>query len=56
MIDEEIIEVLKKNGYNIDKDSKTRIKTMIQSIQDNNEFHNLEYILQWFKKNGRNPV
>ena len=23
---------------------------MIQSIQDNNEFHNLEYVLQWFEK------
>ena len=50
MIDEEIKEVLKKNGYNIDEDSETRIKTMIQSIQDNNEFHNLEYVLQWFEK------
>jgi oxidase EvaA len=50
MIEEEVKEVLKKNGYAINNDSEIRIKTMIQSIQDNNEFHDLDYILEWFEK------
>lgn len=50
MIENKINDLLKKNGFKIDDDAKIRIKTMLQSIQENNQFYNLEYIIEWLEK------
>ncbi len=46
----EIANTLKKNGYTVDNDVMSRIETMLQSIRDDNQFYNLDYILEWFYK------
>ncbi|NDB33526.1 MAG: response regulator receiver protein, partial [Nitrososphaeria archaeon] len=50
MTADEIANTLKKNGYIVDNDVMSRIETMLQSIRDDNQFYNLDYILEWFYK------
>ena len=50
MLIDEIKEILEKNGYNVDSDSILRIKTMIESIRDDNQINKLDYIINWFKE------
>jgi oxidase EvaA len=47
---DEILSVLEKFGYKKNNNTISRIETMLQSIKDDNQFHNLEYILDWFNK------
>ena len=48
MIVDEISSVLEKNGYNVDSDVILRIKTMIDSVRDDNQINKLDYIIKWF--------
>ena len=50
MIIDEINEVLEKNGYDLDSDSIGRIKTMLESIRDDNQINKLDYVIEWFNK------
>jgi len=50
MIIDEIRIVLEKNGYSLDSDSMRRIKTMLESIHDDNQINKLDYIIEWFNK------
>ena len=50
MLFDEIKAVLEKNGYNLNSDSMARIQTMLESIQDDNQIHKLDYIIDWFYK------
>ena len=50
MIIDEIINCLKNNKYTINEDSRIRIKTMLESIQDDNQINKLDYIIEWFNK------
>lgn len=50
MIVDEIRSVLEKNGYNVDSEVILRIKTMIDSIRDDNQINKLDYIIKWFNK------
>jgi dTDP-4-dehydro-6-deoxy-alpha-D-glucopyranose 2,3-dehydratase len=47
---DEIIQILEKNGYNLDLEAFNRINTMIESIRDDNQIHKLDYIINWFNK------
>ena len=47
---DEIVNCLKNRNYTIDEDSKIRIKTMLESIRDDNQINKLDYIIQWFNK------
>ena len=50
MVVEEIKNILEKNGYNLDSDTNERIKTMLESIRDDNQINKLDYIIAWFNK------
>ena len=50
MIIDEILNYLKNNNYSINEDSKKRIMTMIESIQDDNQINKLDYVIEWFNK------
>jgi len=50
LVIDEIINCLINNNYNIDEDSRTRIETMLESIQDDNQINKLDYIIEWFNK------
>ena len=50
MIREEIAELLRKYGYDIDDDAGSKIETMLQSVRDDNQLYKLDYILDWFYK------
>ena len=50
MLIDEIIQILEKNGYNLDLEAFNRINTMIESIRDDNQIHKLDYIINWFNK------
>ena len=50
MVREKIEEILEKNGYKLDSDSTLRIETMLESIKDNNQLYDLDYIINWFNK------
>ena len=50
MIIDEIKAVLEKNGYEINPEIISRIKTMLVSIRDDNQLYKLDYIIDWFKK------
>jgi len=50
VINDEIQSILEKNGYSIDSDAISRIQTMIESLQDDNQIHKLDYIIDWFNK------
>jgi oxidase EvaA len=47
---EEIKNILEKNGYNVDSDTNESIKTMLESIRDDNQINKLDYIIEWFNK------
>jgi len=47
---EEIKDILKKNGYEIDPEIVSRIEIMLDSIRDDNQINKLDYIIEWFKK------
>ena len=50
MIIDEIKAVLEKNGYEINPEIISRIKTMLVSIRDDNQLYKLDYIIDWFNK------
>ena len=50
MVIEKIKNILEKNGYNLDSDTNERIKTMLESIRDDNQINKLDYIIEWFNK------
>jgi oxidase EvaA len=50
MVIEEIENILEKNGYDLDHDTNKRIRTMLESIRDDNQINKLEYIVEWFNK------
>lgn len=50
LIIDEISDVLRNKGYDIDDDGRFKIETMLQSIRDDNQFYKLDYILDWFYK------
>ena len=50
MIVDEIKALLEKEGYDLDSDVIMRIKTMLESIQDDNQINKLDYIIKWFNK------
>jgi dTDP-4-dehydro-6-deoxy-alpha-D-glucopyranose 2,3-dehydratase len=47
---EEIVKILEKEGYKITDDSKMRINQFLECLNDDNEFHNLEYVLKWLEE------
>ena len=47
---DEIKEVLEKNGYALDSDTISRIQIMLESIRDDNQINNLDYVIDWFNK------
>jgi dTDP-4-dehydro-6-deoxy-alpha-D-glucopyranose 2,3-dehydratase len=47
---EEIKNILEKSGYDLDSDTNNRIKTMLESIRDDNQINKLDYIIEWFNK------
>ncbi len=47
---EEIKNILEKSGYDLDSDTNERIKTMLESIRDDNQINKLDYIIEWFNK------
>jgi len=50
VIIDEIKAVLEKNGYEINSEIISRIKTMLVSIRDDNQLYKLDYIIDWFNK------
>ena len=50
MIISELSKILEKNGYTVDDDMISRIQTMLESIRDDNQINNLDYIIDWFNK------
>ena len=50
MIIDEIISCLKNNNYSINDNVRSRIETMIESIQDDNQINKLDYVIDWFNK------
>jgi len=50
VVEEEIKNILEKNGYKINTDTILRIKTMIESIHDDNQINSLDYVINWFNK------
>ena len=50
MLVDEIKKILEKYGYNLDENSNERIKTMLESIRDDNQINKLDYIIEWFNK------
>ncbi len=50
MLVDKIKNILEKDGYNLDEDSNERIKTMLESIRDDNQINKLDYIIEWFNK------
>ena len=50
MIIDEIKEILEKNGFNINPETISRVKVMLESIRDDNQLHKLDYVIDWFEK------
>jgi len=50
VIIDEIKVILEKNGYDLDPDTNERIRTMLESIRDDNQINKLDYIIEWFNK------
>ncbi|MAE42877.1 response regulator receiver protein [Candidatus Woesearchaeota archaeon] len=48
-----IINILKKEGYEITQDTKARIEHMLECLEDKNRFNNLDQIMEWFKNQRR---
>tara|TARA_B100001146_G_scaffold163092_1_gene144001 strand:- start:145 stop:894 length:750 start_codon:yes stop_codon:yes gene_type:complete len=46
----ELSKILEKNGYTVDDDMISRIQTMLESIRDDNQINNLDYVIDWFNK------
>jgi len=50
MILEEILDVLKKYNYQINYDVTSKVETMLESINDENQLHSLDYVIKWFER------
>ncbi len=50
MIIDEIKSVLKKDGYETNSETISRIQVMLDSIRDDNQINKLDDIIEWFKK------
>lgn len=44
-----IVEVLLEEGYEINEDTKLRISQFLECLKDENEFHKLDEVINWFK-------
>ena len=44
MVLDDITEILKKKNYDIDSDTISRIRTMLESIRDDNQINKLENV------------
>jgi oxidase EvaA len=49
-VKDEIISILQKHGYEIDQNVISKVEVMLQCIRDDNQFQNLESVLNWFAK------
>ena len=49
-INDEIETILKKYKISVDQETKSKVDSMIHSVQDDNQFYNFEYVLDWFLK------
>lgn len=49
-INDEIETILKKYKISVDQETKSKVDVMIHSVQDDNQFYNFEYVLDWFLK------
>ena len=45
-----IIGLLKEEGYQVNETTKQRVSHMLECIKDNNQFHKLDYVLDWVDK------
>ena len=50
MITDDIEKILEKEGYLLDSETISRVKTMVESIRDDNQINKLDYIIDWFNK------
>ena len=50
VIGDKIKTILEENGYEINSDVILRIKTMTESIRDDNQINKLDYIIKWFNE------
>ncbi len=49
-ISEEIIGVLRINGYDINDDVQTRVSQLLECLRDENAFHTLAEVQEWFQE------
>ena len=49
-INDEIETILKKYKITVNQETKSKVDAMIHSIQDDNQFYDFEYVLDWFLK------
>lgn len=49
-VSDEIISILEKQGYPVNEDVKSRVEVMLHAIRDDNQFHDFQYIMNWFTK------
>lgn len=47
---EKIIDVLDKEGYEINSDTKARVQQLLECIRDENAFHTLAEVQEWFQE------
>lgn len=49
-VKDNINEILKREKYEITSDTNARVEQMLECLSDENKFHDLEYVLEWYKK------
>lgn len=54
MLKDEIKQLLEKYNFTINDDSEMHLDTFLNSIKDDNQFYDLEYIINWFKSKRKN--
>ncbi len=47
---DKIMNILKEDGYEINEDTKVRINQFLECLRDENKYHNLEEVINWFKE------
>ena len=50
MLKDEIKQLLEKYNFPTDSDSEMHLDTFLNSIRDDNQFYNLDYIIKWFNQ------
>lgn len=46
---EEVLGVLQRNDYNIDDDTRARVRQLLECLKDENSFHTLAEVQKWFQ-------